>query len=63
MADNAVVTIAEVAQLMRLSQPTIRLAIRSGRLKAVKVNGGRLWRIRSAWLEEFLISGRITLNT
>ena len=45
-------TVAEVASVLRTSKQLIRKMIQEGVLPAVKV--GREWRISEAYLEEFL---------
>ena len=45
-------TVAEVAQLLKVSRGTVLMAIRTGRLKARKV--GRLWRVLEDDINQFL---------
>jgi excisionase family DNA binding protein len=47
-------TVQEVQDLLEVSRGTIIAWIRSGRLRAFKVGGGRLWRIREADLKRFI---------
>ena len=46
-----------VAAALMLSIPTVYRAMRAGRLRAVKVNGGRIWRTSPAWVAEWLGDG------
>jgi len=45
MADNTYLTPAQAAELLHLGVSTIRGYIRSGKIKASKVGGGRKWLI------------------
>ncbi len=47
-------TVQEVQDLLEVSRGTIISWIRSGRLRAFKVGGGRLWRIRELDLKRFI---------
>ena len=47
-------TLAQAAAYTQLSLPTLRRAIKSGRLEAVRVNGGRVYRVRVEALEAYL---------
>ncbi len=47
-------TVQEVQDLLEVSRGTIIAWIRTGRLRAFKVGGGRLWRIREADLKRFI---------
>lgn len=53
MADN-ILTLEEVAQILRVSIPTVRKLIRQGKLKAFYV--GNQVRIRRADLDEYISS-------
>jgi excisionase family DNA binding protein len=46
-------TPAEVAQRLRVSEDAVYLWLREGKLRGLKV-GGRLWRVRPSDLEAFL---------
>ncbi len=50
-------TVQEVQDLLEVSRGTIIAWIRTGRLRAFKVGGGRLWRIREADLKRFIRGG------
>jgi excisionase family DNA binding protein len=39
------------------SPTTIVRAAKSGRLRGVRINGGRVWRFRRSWLDEWLMNG------
>src|SRR5437016_1049982 len=47
-------TAEEAARILKLSGYTVRRMLKSGRLRAVKVGGGRQWRIHKADLEAYL---------
>jgi excisionase family DNA binding protein len=47
-------SLPQAAAYARLSLPTLRRAIRSRRLQAVRVNGGRVYRVRVEWIEAYL---------
>ncbi len=51
-ADESFLTVADVAQLLQLSQQTIRTWIGAGKLPALHI--GRLVRIRRSELERFI---------
>ena len=44
----------EAAKYVGLSVETVRRATRAGRLRGVKVNGGRMWRTRHEWVDAWL---------
>lgn len=48
-------TVKEVAQILRISRQAVHKAIKAGRIKAVKV--GRLYRINKKWFKNYLESG------
>ena len=50
---DQVLTFAQVRKLMSASRYTVLGWIRSGRLRAWKVPGGRIWRINSSDLARF----------
>jgi len=47
-------TIEEVRKLLKVSRGSVIGWIKSGRLKAVKLSGGRLWRIRERDLQKII---------
>lgn len=47
-SDANVVNVAEAAELLRVSQRTVQRYIRDGHLKAVRLPGGRITRIKRA---------------
>ncbi len=49
---DALLTVDEVAQYLRLEPGTVRAMARRGELPAVKV--GRMWRFKQASLQEYL---------
>ena len=50
-------TVEQVAEQLQVDPESVRIWLRSGKLKGVKV--GRLWRIREDDLEEFLRGGEM----
>jgi excisionase family DNA binding protein len=54
MEDIKLLTPEEVAQALRLDDETIRIWLREGKLKGIKV--GRVWRISEEELKAFLAS-------
>ena len=50
--DDRYYTVDEIADLLGVCSRTIYNAIRAGRLKAKRL--GRLWRLKRAWVEQFL---------
>ena len=54
--DNDLLTLAEVARYLKLSQRTVFRMIGRRELPAVRV--GRLWRIRRSWIQEWVESKR-----
>lgn len=52
MEDEKFYTIAEVAEMLKVSEGGVRKWLKTGKLKGVKL--GRIWRIRKSDLEEFL---------
>jgi len=47
-------TIREAADFLKVSRKTVLRWIENGRLKAFKLGGGRLWRIRERDLKRFI---------
>jgi excisionase family DNA binding protein len=43
-----------VAKLLDVSPATVRIWLRNGTLKGLKVGAGRLWRVSETDIEEFL---------
>jgi excisionase family DNA binding protein len=56
-------TLKQVMAETQLSGATIRRAAKRGALKAAKVNGGRVWRFRRDWVDEWLASGLVAGHT
>jgi len=46
--------LSEACEYARLSVPTLRRAIKAGRLEAVKVNGARMYRVRQDAIDAYL---------
>lgn len=44
----------EAAAYARVDAVTIRRACAAKRLRAVKVNNGRVWRVRQSWVDAWL---------
>ncbi|HHT40525.1 MAG TPA: helix-turn-helix domain-containing protein [Actinomyces sp.] len=47
-------TIADVAEILNLSQSATRALLTSGELPAIQVGGKRTWRIEQAELERYI---------
>ena len=47
-------TIDETAAYLKSSPASVRRWIRSGRLRAVKLAGNRVYRVRPDWIQDFL---------
>lgn len=47
-------TIADVADMLKVSQGAIRNLINNGELKAIQIGGRGLWRIEEAALESYI---------
>ena len=50
-------TVIEVAEMMNVSRGTVIRWIKTGRLRAFKLGGGRLWRIRERDLKRLIRGG------
>jgi excisionase family DNA binding protein len=50
-------TVKTVCEILGVSRGTVIAWIRDGRLRAVKLGGGRLWRVRERDLRKF-VEGR-----
>jgi excisionase family DNA binding protein len=50
------ISLAEAARYTGLSIVTMRRAVRQGRVRAVRVNGARVWRTTRGWCDEYLSS-------
>ena len=46
-----------VAERLAVSPATVRIWLRKGTLKGIKVGGGKLWRISESEIEEFIKAG------
>jgi excisionase family DNA binding protein len=60
MTPEKVYTVEQTAELLHLSQETVKRLLRSGRLGGMKI--GRLWRVRESDLEAFLSGGETKRN-
>lgn len=47
-------TIADVADMLKVSQGAIRNLINSGELKAIQIGGRGLWRIEASAIEDYI---------
>lgn len=56
-ADDALLTVGEVARAMRVSTMTVYRLIKHGDLAAIRI--GRGYRIRQSELERYLEAGRV----
>ena len=50
-------TTKTVAERLEVAPDTVRIWLRKGMLKGVKVGGGRLWRISETEIDEFIKNG------
>ena len=50
-------TTKAVAERLEVAPDTVRIWLRKGMLKGVKVGGGRLWRISETEIDEFIKNG------
>jgi excisionase family DNA binding protein len=55
MQDITLYTLAEVAEILRVTRRTLYAYIKEGKLKAVKI--GKYWRVSEADLREFISTG------
>lgn len=58
MAGDELLTVAEVAQRLKLSQETVRRWLRAGRLRGVKFSDSGGYRVRASELERLLSSSQ-----
>ncbi len=54
MAEDEWLTVAEVAQRLKLNQETIRRWLRTRKLRGMLISDSAGWRIRTSELERFL---------
>ena len=55
MVDEDVLTVPEVAQRLRLSEDTVRIWLRSGRLRGFRPGGTKAgWRVRASDMKRFI---------
>ena len=54
---DKILAVKEIGQRLGVSRGTVIYWIRTGRLKAFKLGGGRLWRIRERDLRKFIRDG------
>ncbi|ADI66721.1 MULTISPECIES: helix-turn-helix domain-containing protein [Mobiluncus] len=47
-------TIADVADMLKVSQGAVRNLINNGELKAIQIGGRGLWRIEESAMEEYI---------
>ena len=47
-------TIADVADMLKVSQGSVRNLINNGELKAIQIGGRGLWRIEESAMEEYI---------
>jgi excisionase family DNA binding protein len=53
-ADDSWITLEQAASRARLHVATLRRAIAAKRLRAIRVNGGRVFRLRASWVDAWL---------
>ena len=51
-------TLKQGAARAQVCEATLRREVKAGRLVAVKVGGRRSWRLRPAWVDDWLECGR-----
>lgn len=54
MTDEILYTPQEVADRLKVSEQTIKLWLREGTLRGVRLGGKRIWRIPESAIQEFL---------
>lgn len=52
MTPEQIYTVEQAAEILQISQETVKRLLRSGKLGGLKI--GRLWRVRESDLQEFL---------
>jgi excisionase family DNA binding protein len=52
-ADDRLLTVADVARLLSVTEPTVRMWIKEGKLRAQRA-GARFWRIRESEVDRML---------
>jgi excisionase family DNA binding protein len=57
MAEDEALTVAEVAQRLKLSQETVRRWLREGKLRGVRFSDAGGWRVRASEVERVLGGG------
>jgi len=58
VADDPWLSLEASAQLAgNLHTATLRRAIKANRLRAVRINGGRVFRLRESWVHGWLLGG------
>jgi len=55
MTDLTLYTLAEVAEILKVTRRTLYTYVKEGKLKAVKI--GKYWRVSEAALREFISTG------
>jgi excisionase family DNA binding protein len=54
MTDLTWLTARQAAERAQVSESTLLRELRAGRCRGVKVGGRRTWRLRPAWVDEWL---------
>jgi excisionase family DNA binding protein len=54
---SKLLTVKEVCEFFGVSRGTAMSWIRNGKLRAFKIGGGRLWRVRESELKRFMRQG------
>ncbi len=47
-------TVEQVSEILQIKENTIRIWLREGTLKGVKIGQGKTWRIKESQLEKFI---------
>ena len=50
-------TVNQAAERMSVSSDTVRVWLRAGLIKGIKIGGGRMWRVTEDAIQEFLKKG------
>ena len=50
-------TVKEICDILKVTRGTVIRWIRIGKLRAIKLGGGRLWRVRESELKRFMRQG------
>lgn len=54
--EMTIYTVGQAAEMLSVSDYTLRDWLRTGKIKGSKIGGGRLWRLTSKQIEEYMES-------